>query len=98
MKLLRDRGIESLMVEGGAKVITEFLKLGLADAVVITMVPKFLGGYKAVGNLGISDVASAPYISSINYEKLEQDLILWGDLNYQGKHKNNIEKNSESKQ
>ena len=99
MRLLREKGIESLMVEGGAKVITEFLKLGLADAVVITMVPKFLGGYKAVGDLEISDVASAPYITSINYEKLEQDLIVWGDLKYQEIHKGNIEKQqSESKQ
>lgn len=97
VKLLREKGIESLMVEGGAKVITEFLKMRLADAVVITMVPKFLGGYKAVGNLEISDVASAPYISSINYEKLEQDLIVWGDLNYQEMHLGNKEtKHSES--
>jgi riboflavin-specific deaminase-like protein len=82
MKLLREKGIASLMVEGGAKVITEFLKQGLADAVVITMVPKFLGGYKAVGDMEISNIESAPSISPINYEKLEQDLIVWGDLHY----------------
>jgi riboflavin-specific deaminase-like protein len=82
MKLLRKKGIESLMVEGGAKVITEFLKLGLADAVVMTMAPKFVGGYKAVGDLEIEDISLAPHISPINYEKLGEDLIVWGDLNY----------------
>ena len=82
MNLIRGKGIESLMVEGGAKVITEFLKLGLADAVVMTMTPKFIGGYKAVGNLDFVDIALAPTISPISYDKLGEDLIVWGDLNY----------------
>ncbi|MBN4075815.1 MAG: GTP cyclohydrolase [SAR86 cluster bacterium] len=86
MSLLREKGIESLMVEGGAKVITEFLKLGLADAVVMTMAPKFLGGYKAVGDLGITDIALVPHISPISYDKLGEDLIVWGDLKYRGKY------------
>jgi riboflavin-specific deaminase-like protein len=87
MKTLREKGTKSLMVEGGARVITEFLKLGLADAIVITMVPKILGGYKSVNDLEISDVAMAPHISPIHYEKSGEDLIVWGDLHYseQGK-------------
>lgn len=82
MQLLREKGIESLMVEGGAQVITEFLKLGLADAIVMTMAPKLIGGYKAVGNIEIEEIAAAPDISPINYEKLGDDLIVWGDLHY----------------
>ncbi|MDC1436857.1 RibD family protein [Gammaproteobacteria bacterium] len=82
MQLLREKGIKSLMVEGGAKVITEFLKLGLADAIVMTLAPKLIGGYKAVGDIEIEDISAAPHISPINYEKLGEDLIVWGDLNY----------------
>lgn len=82
LNILRKKGIESLMVEGGAKVITEFLKLGLADAIVMTMTPKLIGGYKAVGDIDIEDVSLAPHISPINYEKLGDDLIVWGNLNY----------------
>lgn len=82
MKLLREKGIESLMVEGGAKVITEFLKLGLADAIVMTMAPKLIGGYKAVGNLEIENISVTPHIAPINYENLGEDLIVWGDLHY----------------
>ena len=37
LKLLWDRGIKSLMVEGGANVITEFLKAQLADAIEVTI-------------------------------------------------------------
>lgn len=82
MNQVREKGIESLMVEGGAKVITEFLKLGLADAIVMTMAPKFIGGYKAVGDLDFADIALAPSISPISYDELGEDLIVWGDLNY----------------
>lgn len=82
LSLLREKGIESLMVEGGAKVITEFLRLGLADVIVMTMTPKLIGGYKAVGDIDIEDIALAPQISPINYETLGEDLIVWGDLNY----------------
>jgi len=82
MQVLREKGIRSLMVEGGAKVITEFLKQGLADAIVMTIAPKLIGGYKAVGDLEIEDIVLAPHISPINYEKLGEDLIVWGDLNY----------------
>ena len=51
MALLRERGIRSLMVEGGAAVITSFLKAELVDALVLTLSPKLVGGYKAVDEL-----------------------------------------------
>tara|TARA_R110000772_G_scaffold34492_2_gene83601 strand:+ start:1062 stop:1787 length:726 start_codon:yes stop_codon:yes gene_type:complete len=82
MQLLRAKGIDSLMVEGGAKVITEFLKAGLADAIIITVAPKILGGYQAVGDLGIEDFRLAPNVSPLNIEKMGDDLIVWGDLHY----------------
>lgn len=82
MAAIRDKGIKSLMVEGGAKVITEFLKLGLADAIVMTMAPKILGGYKAVSDLGLEDISLTPTISPIHYEELGEDLIVWGSLNF----------------
>ena len=43
MALLRERGIRSLMVEGGAAVITSFLKAELVDALVLTLSPKLVG-------------------------------------------------------
>ena len=82
MSLLRAKGIKSLMVEGGARVLTEFLKAGLADAIVMTMAPKILGGYKAIGDLELKDYLLSPSISPLNFEKLEEDLIVWGDLHY----------------
>jgi len=82
MKLLREKSIHSLMVEGGARVITEFLKAGLADAIVMTIAPGLLGGYRAVGDLEQTLASSLPLVSPMFAEKLEQDLLIWGDLHY----------------
>ncbi|MEA2054448.1 MAG: 2,5-diamino-6-(ribosylamino)-4(3H)-pyrimidinone 5'-phosphate reductase [Candidatus Thermoplasmatota archaeon] len=44
MKLLYDRGIKKLLVEGGETVIWEFLKQGLVDELNIFMAPFVIGG------------------------------------------------------
>ncbi len=82
LRLLRERGIGSLMVEGGASVITAFLKMQLADAVVVTIVPRLLGGYKAVGDLGVSDRQQLPEIAPLHSASLGKDVIVWGNLQY----------------
>ena len=42
------RGITSLMVEGGARVITAFLEQQLADQLIVTVAPRLLGGVHAI--------------------------------------------------
>lgn len=78
---LWQRGIRSLMVEGGANVITAFLREQLADAIVLTVAPTIVGGYKAVGALG-SNKGHLPQISPLYTERLQDDLIMWGKLHY----------------
>ena len=82
MKLLRENGITSLMVEGGATVITAFLKARLVDAVVVTISPMIVGGYKAVSNLETSNLNLLPHINPLFSENLGDDLIIWGGLQY----------------
>jgi riboflavin-specific deaminase-like protein len=84
LALLHQRGIGNLMVEGGANVITAFLRAGLADALVLTIAPMLVGGYKAVGELGCSCKAQLPRIAPLNSERLGEDLIIWGQLHYGG--------------
>ena len=71
------------MVEGGSDVITAFLKAQLADALVLTVAPTLVGGYKGVGNLGICHKHLLPQIRPLSAEMLGDDLIMWGDLQYQ---------------
>lgn len=79
---LKRRGINSLMVEGGANVITGFLRHRLVDAMVLTVAPRLVGGYKAVGDLEFADRAALPHISPMFTDTLGTDLIMWGQVNY----------------
>ncbi len=81
LKLLKHKGIKNLMVEGGANVISAFLSAGFVDAVVITISPRFIGGYKAVSGAGKNSFAM-PQIKPFFSAPLGDDLILWGKLNY----------------
>jgi diaminohydroxyphosphoribosylaminopyrimidine deaminase / 5-amino-6-(5-phosphoribosylamino)uracil reductase len=82
LRLLQQRGIRSLMVEGGASVITAFVQHKLVDALVMTVVPLMIGGYKAVGELGLSSRQPFPSLSPMHSEKLDDDMIVWGALNF----------------
>lgn len=76
LKCLSGLGIATLMVEGGAQVITRFLTEGLVDWVSITVAPRFLGGLRSVE----SPLPNLPALSEVAYQKLGTDLIIWGKL------------------
>jgi len=48
MTLLHALGIHSVMVEGGARVITSFMHAGLVDLFIITLSPKLIGGLRVI--------------------------------------------------
>lgn len=77
---LAEAGVTSLMVEGGAGVISSFLRNRLADRAVITIAPTFAGGYHAVDSLGFTDWASLPRLKTTSSTQVDDDLITWGDL------------------
>ncbi|MDR0781282.1 MAG: dihydrofolate reductase family protein [Pseudomonadales bacterium] len=85
LERLYQRGIRHLMVEGGANVITAFLRAALADALVLTIAPMLVGGYKAVGELGCHGRAQLPRIAPLQSERLGDDMIVWGRLHYSEK-------------
>jgi diaminohydroxyphosphoribosylaminopyrimidine deaminase/5-amino-6-(5-phosphoribosylamino)uracil reductase len=82
LEALYGRGIRSLMVEGGGSVITAFLRAGLADAVVLTVAPVFIGGYNAIGRLRDPDKMSFPQIAPLYSQQLGNELIVWGRLGF----------------
>ena len=84
LELLWQRGIKSLMVEGGGIVLTSFLQARLADAVVITIAPTLVGGYRAVGDLGLHSKKELPQIAPMHTERNGEDIIVWGTLQFSG--------------
>jgi 3,4-dihydroxy 2-butanone 4-phosphate synthase/GTP cyclohydrolase II len=88
---LAGRGIDSLMVEGGAQVIQTFLSERQADQVIITLAPVFVGGLRALeqGEFQTGPAvrplfpeSAFPRIANPGYQRLGEDLILWGRLAY----------------
>jgi len=86
-------GINSLMVEGGAQVITSFLAARLVDRLVLTIAPVIVGGLHAVQGQGHSEPQRAfafaqggpaslsfPRLVQVQHVQLGEDLIVWGDL------------------
>jgi len=80
LSCLGEKGLSSLMVEGGAGVITSFLAQGLADRLVLTVAPLIIGGLRAVHPEAA--LSSQPRLENPGYERLGDDLIVWGALSY----------------
>ncbi len=80
VRCLADRGVKKLMVEGGAAVINSFLRSRLVDYCVITVVPKLIGGVKAVDRLCPSDDMLPLSIVDCRYQPLGGDLIIHGAI------------------
>ena len=79
LQTLKAHGMESLMVEGGAKVITSFLRQALVDMLVLTISPRLVGGLHAPGEL----LVAQPRIRAPRWLTLGEDQILWGSLEWQ---------------
>ena len=80
---LRGRGVASLLVEGGARLITGLLRAQLVDRLVVTVAPKVLGaGIEAVGDLGIGRLADAIRLDPVTVERYGVNLVLDGRVVY----------------
>ena len=78
---LRRLGVRSLLVEGGARVITSMLRGRLADRVVVAVAPLLLGaGTEAVGDLGTKLVADGLRLVHRTIHQAGPDLMIAGDL------------------
>lgn len=76
LRQLAAAGVESLMVEGGACIVTSLLRARLVDRLVISVAPKLLGaGVEAIGDLGIRRLADALTFTRTSVRQLGDDVI-----------------------
>jgi GTP cyclohydrolase II len=80
LRLLHEKGLRSVMVEGGGSVITHFLRERLVDYCVITIAPKIIGGVKAVNALCLRADQTPLSFLDCQYHALDGDLIAFGAL------------------
>jgi riboflavin-specific deaminase-like protein len=79
LQRLSELGIRSLMVEGGAGIVTSLLKDRLVDRLVVCIAPKVLGtGLDAVGDLGIRDLGAALTFRETTIRQLGPDILFDG--------------------
>ncbi len=79
LRHLGESGINSLMVEGGAQIITSFLSSRLVDQIVLTIAPLLVGGLRVVDSPGRSPFSPFPRLRRLSYQQLGEDLVLRGE-------------------
>jgi 3,4-dihydroxy 2-butanone 4-phosphate synthase/GTP cyclohydrolase II len=72
--------VRSLMVEGGATVISRFLAEHLVDRLALTIAPMMLGGLNAVSDLGRLNGRVLPRLARPRYQTLGKDVVLYGEV------------------
>ena len=76
IRILYKKGIERILVEGGSRVITSFIKAGLVDRIIMILSPRILGkGIESVGDLGIRNIKCALRLRLKGIKQLGKDII-----------------------
>ncbi len=80
LEWLAGEGVSSVMVEGGARVITSFLRARCVDHVVVTVASMLVGGLRAVGPLAAlrADAAWPQRLDRIEAFRLGDDVVVSG--------------------
>lgn len=79
VKKLGEMGITSILVEGGSKIFTHFIKESLFDKISTFIAPIILGkGIDAVGDLRIERIADALKLEQIKIDRINNQLLVEG--------------------
>ena len=76
MKILTGKQINSIMVEGGARVITSFVNSRLVDQFIVTVSPRFVGGLPVIDSDGLQFETHLE-LAEVSYRHAGDDLIIW---------------------
>ena len=82
LAILGERDITSILVEGGSRVITSFIRRNLVDRLVTIVAPKILGkGLESIGDLNIENINQALSLSFEKTYRLGDDFIVEARIN-----------------
>lgn len=86
MTLLGERGIDSILLEGGGSLNEGALRAGIVDRVVTFIAPKFIGGKDAktpVEGRGFETMSQALQLENVEIARIGEDLLIQGTLGRQ---------------
>lgn len=76
IQYLGERGFKSILVEGGARVITSFLKAQMISKIVITTAPIIIGeGVHAIGNINVHTLKEALKPKRTRVRRMGSDIV-----------------------
>ena len=78
---LRERGLSTLLVEGGGEVHANFIAHGEADELMLIVAGKVIGGSDAPGwcaSLGVDSLSEVPRLELMPPEQVGEDLVIRG--------------------
>lgn len=76
LKVLAENDIASVLVEGGRKIFTSFIKQDLYDDIYLFQSPKFIGnGYSVVDDIGVNSIKQAIKLKVNSAEKIGDDVL-----------------------
>lgn len=81
LEYLKERSIQSLLVEGGSEIAGAFCDAGLVDKITLIIAPLIIGGPDAptaIGGKGASSIADAVKLRDISIERLGEDIEITG--------------------
>jgi len=81
LQALAERGIQSLLVEGGNTVLGSFVDQGLINEVWAFIAPMLIGGIDAapsIGGTGVDQLKNAPRLTDVSVELLNTDVFVRG--------------------
>ena len=82
MTILTKRGLLSLMVEGGAKTFSSFLRAGVADELVLFVAPRVLGqGISWIAFPGVTTIRDGLQVAGPKITRIGDDLLYRVRLN-----------------
>jgi riboflavin-specific deaminase-like protein len=84
LELLAARGVERLLVEGGSKVVTAFMRARCVDRLSMEIAMRLLGapGTPMLGALGVGALEHAPSLTNVSVERLGDSVLVRGDVVY----------------
>ncbi len=84
LKALLERGVTSLMLEGGGALAWQFLATRSVDLLACFVAPKLLGGAGAspLGGPGVANIDDAFELDEMTIEQIGADLLISGNVRY----------------
>lgn len=77
------RGVQSILLEGGAQLNAAFLKADLIDRMMVFVAPKVIGGnggYGIFAGEGVARLAEAKQLQDIRFRQFGDDILIEGEV------------------